>query len=153
MLDIQRVNMVYSRNFCDYNNYYVDQANDRTNNIDFHYQRGGGIYSTLSKRYGVPVLKYLVKKGIYAGKDILNDITSGKQISKAIKKGIRKTASGTFEDLRNKICQNGKGQRKKPKVNKKKKKVKRKISTKSKSKRVKRKPKNKRKATKFDNFK
>ena len=50
--------MICSKNFCDYNNYYKDQAGG---NLDISYykgvpyQRGSGIISTFAKRYGTPL--------------------------------------------------------------------------------------------------
>ena len=153
LLDNQCDNMVCSRIFCNYDNYFDDQLSGKLNDIEVYNQRGRGIYSPFIRRYGVPVLKYLMKKGLYAGKDILTDISSGEKVSKSLKRNFRKRACETFKDLGNKIGQSGAGLRKKPRINKKKKKVNRKISLKSKSKRVKRKPKSKKKTKKFDIFK
>ena len=113
--------MICSRRFCDYNNYYTAQAGG---NLDISYyrgvpyQRGYGIFTNLAKRYGVPVLKYLLKQGYSAGKDIFNDFREGKNISDSAKIHLKKRAATALKDIGEHIGQSGSGVRKKPKLGK-----------------------------------
>ena len=145
--------MVCSRNFCNYDNYYVDQAGG---NLDISYyrgspyQRGYGVITNLAKRYGIPVLKYLLKHGMTAGKDIYSEWTSGKDIRKAAKSSLRKRASSVMKDLGERIEQSGSGLRKKPRINIKRRKTKSKRSSKQQVRRKGRK--STKKSSKFDIF-
>ena len=145
--------MVCSRNFCDYDNYYVDQAGG---NLDISYyrgspyQRGYGVISNLSKRYGIPVLKYLFKHGMTAGKDIYSEWASGKNIRQAAKSSLKKRASSVMKDLGERIEQSGSGLRKKPRINIKRRKTNSKRSSKKQVRRKGRK--SNKKSSKFDIF-
>jgi len=111
--------MVCSKNLCNYNNYYTDQAGG---NLDILYykdlpnQRGKGIISTYAKRYGIPVMKYLLKQGFYTGRDILRDVIEGKNVRQSSKSQLKKRTANVFKDLGEKIEQSGSGLRKKPKI-------------------------------------
>ena len=131
--------MVCSKYYCDYNKYYGNQAGG---DLGISYYRdnqtqwGSGFFSSLNKRYGVPVLKYLLKQGYYAGKDIFKDLREGKKIS--AKSVLKKRAASTFKDLGENLEQVGSGLRKKPKLLKNRKKRQIKIKRNSKSKRSRR---------------
>src|SRR5258708_37572245 len=98
--------MVCSRNFCDYDSYYTDQSGGALD-ISYYrgapYQRGYGVVSTFARRYGVPVLKYLFKQGVLAGKDILTDIVQGRRFSSASKSALRKRTASTLKVISEKL--------------------------------------------------
>ena len=118
------------RNFCDYDKYYSDQAGGRLD-ISYYkglpYQRGRGKFTNLARRYGIPVLKYILKQGWELGKDMYGDIVAGKKVAPSFKTQMRKRASTAMKDLGEHISQEGSGMRKRPKLDKKRRKVKKKI--------------------------
>jgi hypothetical protein len=121
------------KDICNYNNYYLDQAGGKLD-ISYYrgqpYQRGYGAISTYAKRYGIPVLKYLLKQGFNTGRDIFNDLREGKKFSHSAKLNLKRRAGTILKDLGENIEQAGSGLRKKPKLIKKHRKHKKKINTK-----------------------
>ena len=153
--------MYSNRDFVNYEDYFKSQAGG---NLDISYykgspyQRGHGFFSTFAKRYGIPVLKYLARQGLHAGKDILADVASGKKFSTSAKASLKKRAASTLKDFGEKFAQGGSGLRKRPRLTKKRRKRKSKSSKRRKSKgrrrktNIKRKSKKSKKSKKFDIF-
>lgn len=138
--------MVCEKNFCNYNPYYVTQAQEGGNlDISYYrgvpYQSGYGRVSNYAKRYGIPVMKYLLKQGFYAGKDIFKDLTEGKKFAQSAKIHLKRKVGTSLKSLGEHLEQSGSGLRKKPKLNKKQSKtlikIKRKLKSKVKSRKVK----------------
>lgn len=140
-----------TRNFCDYDKYYFDQAGgklDISYYTGYPYQRGYGRFSAFAKRYGVPALKYLLKQGVEFGKDLYQHFRAGKPIPEAIKTSAKKRVSSALKDLDEHINPNqtGSGLRKKPRFH-----IPKKISKKKSIKKIK-KSKRKRKSKSKDIF-
>ena len=123
-----------SRNYCDYDKYFYDQAGG---NLDISYysskpyQRGYGRFSQIARKFGIPAMKYLFKHGIEFGKDLYRDIRAGSDVKTSIDKSMRKRASSALKDLDEKISQSGQSQsgtglRKKPRYKKANRKIKQK---------------------------
>ena len=108
-----------SRNFCDYDKYYSDQAGGALD-IAYYtspYQRGTGPFSALFKRFGIPAMKYLFKQGIQFGKDVYSDIREGKNVKESLKSNATKRAGDAIKDVGEKVSQmSGRGLRKKPRL-------------------------------------
>jgi len=141
--------MSLNKQFVNYDAYFADQAGGQLD-ISYYrgapYQRGYGFFSSL-KRYAFPVLKYLARQGLYAGRDILGDVISGQKFSSAAKSNLKKRAASTFKDVGEAMEQAGSGLRRKPRIIKRRKR-KAKVSSKSKVKR-KRRPKTKKRVSKI----
>src|SRR5215813_13849411 len=107
-----------TKNFCDYENYFADQAGGKLEIAYYRapYQRGYGRFSSFAKRYGIPALKYLLKQGFEFGKNIYQDIRSGKDVRQSAKSNIKRSAASAMHDIGQKISQSGSGMRKKPKL-------------------------------------
>ena len=126
------------RNFVDYNSYYQNQiGGNYPLNSGISYQRGSGRIGNLARRYGIPVLRYLLKHG----KDI------GKEAISGMKTGIRKAAASTLKDIKEKVFQEGQGQRRKPRIIKRHSKKRKVVKTKTASKKKRRKSSKKSKQT------
>jgi len=128
---------ICTRRFCDYNQYYLDQAGGKLD-ISYYsapYQRGHGVFSNLAKRYALPALKYLFQHGIKLGRDLFSDLSEGKDVKESLKTGLKRRAAEGLKDFGEKVADklSGSGLRKKPRLNiKRKSKSKRKIKSKTK---------------------
>src|ERR1700712_5521516 len=98
-----------NRNFCDYNSYYSNQIGGKLD-ISYYrglpYQRGHGRFATIARRYGIPVLKFLMNQGKEIGKETFSTLKTG------LKRAARKAAQD-FGDI---FTQEGSGLRKKPRI-------------------------------------
>lgn len=108
------------RDFCDYENYFQDQAGGRLDIAYFRspYQRGYGPFSALFKRYAIPVMKYLFKRGLNFGQNVYSDVKQGTKLKTAMKSNLKRTGGETLSDIGEKLSQSGSGLRMKPKLNK-----------------------------------
>ena len=148
--------MNYNKHFCDYDNYFVDQAGG---NLDIAYyrgmpyQRGYGRFSSFARRFGIPAMKYLFKHGLEFGKNLYSDIREGKDVRESLKSNLKKRVSSTLQDIDEKIKQSGTGMRKRPRLFSYKKKKTRKRRVKSKRSKSKTKKRRKsRKRRKIDKY-
>lgn len=149
--------MVCRNNFCDYDSYYSDQAGGKLD-ISYYrglpYQRGSGIFSSFAKRFGVPALKYLFKRGVSVGKDILTDVAAGKSLKESTKSSFKKGTATALKDLSERLHpsdrsdQTGTGLRVKPKIN-----IKKRKSNKSPSRNIKSKVKRRKSSINSKTFK
>ena len=95
---------MFDKNYSDHNSYYTDQVGGKLA-IEYYrgepYQRGRGKFSYLARRYGIPVIKYLMKQGIDLGKDAF----------KGFKKGFKQNVESKAEEIGKNIFQKGSGLR------------------------------------------
>ena len=106
------------RNYIDYDSYYLDQVGGYIDPYVGPYQRGSGRFTNLARRYGLPVLRYLLKHGKVIGKEALTGLKSGAH--QAVQKTLRDFEESFMAPYQG---SEGSGLRKKPHLLKKKKKV------------------------------
>ena len=144
------------RNFCDYDNYFIDQAGGKLDIAYYKapYQTGRGRFSAIARKYGIPAMKYLFRHGYEFGKSLFTDVREGKDIKESMKSNLRKRTASAIHDLGEKISQSGSGMRKKPRLrnSNKKKRINRKSSIKRKRRPRGRKSKSRKIKRKFDIF-
>jgi hypothetical protein len=133
-------------NYCDYENYYLSQIGGNLSEDlyynplkQYNYQRGSGWFSRFATRYAIPAIKYIGKRALNVGRDIILDIASGKNVRESTKSNFKKGVSESLKELSSKMTpQQGSGKkrkRSKSKTSKNKVYKKRKINLKSSSKR------------------
>ena len=99
--------------------YYKNQAG---NGMTFYrgqrYQRGRGWFGRLYSGTVLPLLRYLGKKALSTGVDVVKDVVGGQNFKSSVKKRTRKAAVDAVNDGFDKL-QSGKGiKRKKGRVKK-----------------------------------
>lgn len=102
-------------NICDYENYYLNQAGGRSDQILIYkgrpFQRGSGWFSNFAVRYGVPMLKFIGKQALSAGRDVVQDVLQGKDFKSSVKYNLKKRAGESLKEIGDKITQSGSGRK------------------------------------------
>lgn len=126
-----------------YIEYYVNQAGTGIAGFQgIKYQRGYGFFGRILKSAIYPLLSYIGGKAFKTGKNILQDITSGKDIKKAAKERLLEAGdeiTGDAWQRAKQYIQTGKGRkRRKKQANKRKiKRTKQSVKSKTSKKKVK----------------
>lgn len=131
------------KNYCDYESYYSSQIGGNLSEDlyynplkQYNYQRGSGWFSRFATRYSIPALKYIGKKALGIGRDIILDIAAGKNVRESTKSNFKKGVSESLKDLSNRMTtQKGSGKKRKRSKSQNKVLKRRKIKPKSSSKR------------------
>ena len=109
------------KNYCDYENYYLSQIGGNLSEDlyynplkQYNYQRGSGWFSRFATRFAIPALKYIGKRALNIGRDIVLDIAAGKNVRESTKSNFKKGVSDSLKDLSNKMTpQTGSGKKRK----------------------------------------
>jgi hypothetical protein len=101
----------------DLNTYYINQAGSGLPGFEgVRYQRGHGFFGRVFKTALMPLLKFLGKRAVASGADIVGDVLEGRNIKESAKErgkeAIRGVASAGVERAR-RFVQTGQGRKKK----------------------------------------
>jgi hypothetical protein len=125
--------------FINHSDFYKDQYGGKLGFTVYrgsqYSQRGAGWFTDLAKKYAYPALKYLAKQAWIGGKDIYEDVSSGKKFSTAMKRSAKKRAASALHSLGEKLEQSASGLRKKPRLYKKRRRIRKRVIKRVKSKR------------------
>lgn len=90
--------------------YYVEQAG---NGYSFYqgqrYQRGHSWFGRLLKSGILPLIKYMGRKAMKTGMNVVKDVALGNEFKESAKKHIKDTVHTMTDDAIDKIAQTGKG--------------------------------------------
>lgn len=94
----------------DYNRYYLDQAGNGLAKFQgYRFQKGHGFFGRLIKSFAKPLLGYLGKHVFKTGRNIVDDVLSGKNIKESGRARLRETLGMVGDDVEAKFMQKGRG--------------------------------------------
>lgn len=93
-----------------YTKYYLDQAGSGLAGFEgYRFQKGSGFLGRMIKSFAKPLLSYLGLKAFRTGRNIVDDVISGKNLKESGRQRLRQALSEVGDDAEAKISQRGHG--------------------------------------------